>query len=199
MALAIRALGAVKQASLFVVRRPKDAAIILLVLLLAFMFWRLKRERGHAQELAAKIEGLPPDTKQVVTVYRDRVVTKWRDGPGKVQYVDRYLPPEGHVDVVTRVNQPEKPPEVVIKDRGFTARLGGGVVYAGKPLPMIDLKWAYWRRYSLTLGLTPRFGGLGASRHIDDLSPFTNMEVLGIGGVDWHGHPRLGIGVRITL
>lgn len=199
MALVIRLLSATKAAALFTVRRPKDATIILLALLLAFLFWRLKRERSHAQELAAKVEGLPPNTKQVVTIYRDRVVTKWRDGPAKIEYRDRYLPPEGHVEIVTKVDQSEKPPEVVIKDWGFTTQLGGGLVYSGRPLPLIDLKWAYWRRYSLTLGLTPRFGGLGISRHVDDFTPFDNLEILGLAGPDWAGRLRLGIGLRINF
>lgn len=199
MALAIRLLDALKTAALFAIRRPKDAAVILLALLLALMFWRFNQERGHAQELAAKIEGLPPDTKQVVTIYRDRVVAKWRDGPTKVEYRDRYLPPEGHVEIVTKVDQPEKPPEVVINDRGFTHRFGGGIVYSGKPLPMIDFKWAYWRRYSAAAGITPEFGGLGVSRHVDDFTPFGNLELLGMGGVDWSGNAKFGIGARINF
>ena len=199
MALAIRLLGALKTVALFSVRRPKEAAILLLAALLALTFWRFNRERGRSQELAAKIEGLPPDTKQMVTIYRDRVVTKLRDGPTKIEYRDRYLPPEGRVEVVTTVDQPEKPPEVVIRDRGFTGRLGGGIVYAGESLPLIDLKWAYWRRYSLTLGLTPRFGGVGVSRHMDDFTPFGNLEILGMAGPDWAGKPRFGIGLRTNF
>lgn len=93
---------------MFTVRRPKEAAIILLAALLAITFWRFNHERGRAQELAAKLEDIPPDTKQVVTIYRDRVVIKWRDGPTKIEYRDRYLPPEGQVEVVTKVDQPEK-------------------------------------------------------------------------------------------
>ena len=199
MALAIRMTGALKAAALFAVRRPKDAAIILLALLLVLMFWRLKRERCRAQELAAKIEGLPPDTKQMVTIYRNRVVTKWRDGPAKIEYRDRYLPPEGHVEVVTKVDQPEKPPEIVIQDHGFTSRFGGGIVYAGEPLPLIDWKWAYWRRYNATVGITPEFGGIGLSRHVDDFTPFENLEILGIIGAGWSGQPRLGFGLRTNF
>lgn len=199
MGIAIRMLKAVGAAAAFAVRRPKEAAILLLAALLALTFWRLNRERGHARELAAKIEGLPPDTKQVVTLYRNRVITKWRDGPTKIEYRDRYLPPEGHVEVVTKVDEPEMSPAVVIKDRGFTGRLGGGVIYAGEPLPLLDLKWAYWRRYSLTLGLTPRFGGLGVSRHVDDFTPFSNLEVLAVGGLGWRGDARFGMGLRINF
>lgn len=199
MGILIRLWDAITAPATFAVRRPKDAAIILLALLLAILFWRFHREQAHAQELAAKAEGLPANTKQVVTLYRDRVVVKWRDGPTKIEYRDRYLPPEGHVEVVTKVDQPEKPPEVVIKDRGLTARLGGGVVYSGKILPLVDLKWAYWRRYSLTTGITPEFGGIGLSRHIDDFTPFSNLEIFGLVGASWHSDGRMGIGIRTSF
>lgn len=200
MAQAIKTLcGAVKTTALFVIQRPKDAAFVILAFLFVFMYWRLRREQSHVRELTAKIEGLPPDTKQIVTVYRDRVITKWRTGPAKVEYRERYLPPEGHVEIVTKENVPDKPPEVKIKDWGFTKRLGGGMVYSGRVLPEIDLKWFYWRRYSLTLGVTPQFGGIGISRHVDDFTPFQNLEILCLGGLDWHSNRHIGIGMRFNF
>lgn len=195
----ISVIAVLRSAVTFTWRRPKDAALILLILLAGILGWRARRASERAAELVAKIEGLPPGTKQVVTINRDRVITKWRDGPTKIEYRDRYLPPEGHVEVVTKVDQPEKPPEVVIKDWGFTTRLGGGIVYSGKPLPLIDLKWAYWRRYSLTLGLTPQFGGVGLSRHMDDFTPFENLELVGIAGIGWSGERRVGLGLRTNF
>jgi hypothetical protein len=186
----------IEQAALLATRRLKETAIILLVLLLALQSWKLNRRTIVAQELATKIQGLPPGTRQVVTVYRDHVVTKWRDGPTKIEYRDRYLPPEGHVEVVSKVDQPEQPPEVVVQDKGSTMRLGGGLVYSGKLLPMVDIKWAYWRRYSLTVGVTPSFGGIGLSRHIDDLTPVQNLEVQGVTGLGWDARLRFGIGLR---
>jgi hypothetical protein len=180
----------------FIIRRPQEAAIILLALMLAVLYWQLRRETGRAEQLTATIEGLPPDTKQVVTIYRDRVVTKLRDGPTKIEYRDRYLPPEGHVEVVSKVDKPDASPEVVVNDRGFTRRLGGGLVYSGKLLPLVDFKWAYWRRYSITIGITPQFGGIGLSRHVDDFTPFQNLEVFCFGGLGWHNNQRIGIGMR---
>lgn len=198
-AIPARMLEVAKAAARWAIQRPKDALIILLVFLLALLGWRLKAEKKASQESAAKAQGLPLNTVQVVTVYRDRVVTKWRDGPAKIEYRDRYLPPEGKVKVVTSQNASGKPPEIVVKDYGFTHRLGGGIVYSGRPLPMIDLKWAYWRRYSATVGITPEFGGLGLSRHIDDFTPFTNLEIVGLGGLDWRGNLRFGLGLRTNF
>lgn len=195
----ITILRGLRSAAAFVWRRPKDAVIILLVLLAGILAWRERRMSDRAAEQTAKLAGLPPNTKQVITLYRDRVVTKWRDGPSKIEYRDRYLPPEGHVEIVSKVDKPEEPPEVVIMERGLTSRLGGGIVYAGEALPLLDLKWAYWQRYSLTLGLTPRFGGMGVSRHVDDLTPFGNLEILGMAGSDWMGKPRLGVGFRMNF
>jgi len=191
--------GAVKAAALFIVRRPKDAAFVILALLFVFMFWRLRREQSYARELVAKTERLPPDTKQTVTVYRDRVVTKWRTGPVTVEYRQQYLPPEGHVEIVTKENEPDKPPGVKINDWGFTKRLGGGIVYSGRMLPEIDLKWFYWRRYSLTLGVTPQFGGIGLSRHVDDFTTFKNLELQGIAGLGWDASFCFVMGLRINF
>ena len=200
MAQAIKTLwGVVKAAALFIILRPKDAAFVILAILCVFMLWRLRRERSHALELIAKIEGLPPGINQAVTVYRDRVITKWRTGPSKVEYRERYLPPEGHVEIVTKENASDKPPEVVVKDWGFTARLGGGMVYSGKVLPVIDLKWFYWGRYSLTIGVTPQCVGIGISRHVDNFMPFENVEILGITGINWTGDPQFGCGMRFNF
>lgn len=200
MGLAIRLLSALRTAGAFAVRRPKDAAIILLVLLSAFLAWRMKRTEARSRELVAKLEGLPPDTKQVVTVYRDRVRVVTRDGPTRIEYRNLYIPPEGKIDLVTKVDQPDRPPEVVVKDRGFTRRLGGGLIYSGEPLPWVDAKVLYGGKYSLVFGVSPRFGGVGISRHVDDLLPsFRNLEAFGMGGLEWSGKPRLGVGVRVNF
>jgi hypothetical protein len=132
--LVISILSGLKSIARFLFRYPKEAVIIFLSLLLIFMNWRLKVERSKPQELGAKTASLPSGTKEVVTVYRDRVITKWRDGPTKVEYQDRYLPPEGHVEVIAKENQPDQAPEVRITDHGFTFRPGGGMVYSERLL-----------------------------------------------------------------
>lgn len=185
----------IKNILLLAYKRTKDTAIIVLILLIVFLFWRLNHEKNKSQEMTAKIEGLPQNTKQVITVYRDRVITKWRDGAGKIIYKDRYLPPEGHVEITSKENEPNKLVEVKIKDWGFTAKLGGGVIYSGKLYPMIDLKWFYWRRYGLTLGVTRSNIGIGITRHVDDILKFNNLEIIGF---YTHNH-RLFLGLRVNF
>jgi len=195
----IRILSGLKSIAGFLVRYPKEAAIILLSLLLIFMNWRLKMEQRKSQDLGAKAATLPPGTKEVVTVYRDRVITQWRDSPTKVEYRDRYLPPEGHVELIAKENQPNQAPEVRITDHGFTFRPGGGMVYSERLLLEADAKFAYWRRYGVLIGITQDFGGLGLSRHVDDFLPFHNLEVQGDAGLSWQGHLRLAIGLRTNF
>jgi hypothetical protein len=195
----IRILSGLKSVAGFLFRYPKDAAIILLSLLLIFMNWRLKVEQRKPQELGAKVTSLPAGTKEVVTIYLDRVITKWRDGPTKIEYRDQYLPPEGHVEVITKTDHPNASPGVKIKDRGFTFRLGGGTVYSGRFLPEGDVKLVYWKQYGFLIGVTPDFGGVGLSRHVDDFLPIHNLEVQGNAGVSWQGNLRLAVGLRTNF
>jgi hypothetical protein len=66
-------------------------------------------------------------------------------------------------------------------------------------MPEGDVKWFYFRRYSLLGAVSPEFGAAGISRHIDDFTPFANLEVTGLCGVSWHGDIRWGIGVRTNF
>ena len=182
----------------FVVRQPKDAAIIGLSLICIFLNWKIGVERKEAERSRVIAGDLPAGTKQIVTIYRDRVITKRREGPERVIYKERYLPPEGSVTFITEEDGHAKS-TVAIKDRGWTFRLGGGAVYSGRLQPSLDAKVTYWNRYGLLIGIMPDFAGVGASRHIDDILPFRNLEVLVIGGPSWSGHWRYGIGMRSSF
>lgn len=162
----------------FAYSKPKEMVILLLLLLLGLLFLRLSYEKVKNHELTAKIDGMPKDTKQIVTIQKSRVIVKWKESPTEVKYVEKYLPPEGKVEIITKENEPNKSPEVKIKDWGFTAKLGGGVVYSGKLEPLLDLKWFYWRRYGLTLGATRQGIGIGITRHVDDVLRFQNIEMI---------------------
>jgi hypothetical protein len=194
-----KVLSAIRAIVSFLVRYPKEALIILLCLLLMFMNWQVRMERRISQELSAKTASLPAGTEEIVTVWRDRVVTQWRDGPTKIEYRDRYLPPEGKVEFVTKDKAQDQPPEIRIKDYGFTFRPGGGMVYCDRLLLEADAKFAYWKRYSALIGVTQDFGGLGLSRHVDDFLPFQNLELQGDAGLSWQGRLRLAIGLRMNF
>jgi len=85
---------------------------------------------------------------------------------------------------------------------GVTAKPGLGILYSTKFYPELDLKVVYAYRYSLKVGITPEFGHIGLTRHVDDLIPFfnfQNIEVQVVYGMDFRGGRRWGIGVRTNL
>src|SRR3989338_6836055 len=125
MTRVIDVLGSLRAVIVGIIRRPKDALIVVLLLLFAVAAWKLKVERRKSEELAGKVEGLPPGTQQIIQIAHDRVITRWRDGPTKIEYQDRYLPPEGSLQVITKEGSHTQPPELKIKDYGLTSRLGG--------------------------------------------------------------------------
>lgn len=60
--------------------------------------------------------------------------------------------------------------EVVIKDKGFTLKPGFGADFANAGLKLrLDMKFAYWGRYSLLVGGSQNGAGPGISRHLDDI------------------------------
>lgn len=180
-----------------IIHHFKDAMIVVLGLLLLLLNWELRVERGRiAHSPAAE---LPENVSKTITIYRDRVVTKWRSAPMKIIYRDRYLPPEGSVMVSLPAVGPQNEPQIVVMDHGFTHRLGGGMLYSEKFLPEADLKWFYFRRYSALGGVTPEFIGAGLSRHIDDFTPFDSVELAGLAGISWQGKLRFGIGLRTNF
>jgi len=192
----IRLVSLANAAGSFLLRRPRDLAIVILALLAIALAIQVRHERHRLQEVSAQAGTLPPGTQQVVTVWKDRIITKTQVLPGKVEYRDQYLPREGSATIYIRKDVQGMVPAPVIKDRGFTLRPGGGIVFSGRLMPEGDVKWFYFRRYSLLGVVSPEFGAAGFSRHVDDLAPFANLEVMGLCGVSWHGDFRLGIGLR---
>lgn len=94
---------------------------------------------------------------------------------------------------------------VNVQKWGLTKKLGIGILYFDKKLhPEIDIKWLFWRRYSLKSGATLKFlHPIGISRHVDDLVPwfkFDNLELQGGLGLDYEGWKKLlVIGLRLNL
>ena len=83
---------------------------------------------------------------------------------------------------------------VVVKVSGFAFKPGFGAFYDGEGLKgEIDLKFAYWRRFSAILWASTQYGGLGVTRHVDDFFPKKiaprNVEFAIFGGLEY-GNPE---------
>jgi hypothetical protein len=67
---------------------------------------------------------------------------------------------------------------VTIKDKGLTLRPGFGAEWAGYGLsPRLDIKWAYFKRYSVLVGGGKDGLDISVSRHLDDLLWWHPMNV----------------------
>jgi len=104
-----------------------------------------------------------------------------------------------------------KPPEIIITNKGFTSRFGYGLIIGPglrtktsnltlPLLPVLDWKWFYWERWSLTGQINPEYFGPGITRHIDDFTPgwlkMKNIELGLTGGWKWQGGNRVDIYLR---
>lgn len=185
--------------ALLLVKRAQSLLLVILAVMVGILSFQTRRDERRIQELSVQAGNLPAGTAQIVTVYRDRVVTRTQVLPGKVEYRDRYLPPEGSVELYIRKDGLANDRQPEVKDYGFTCRLGGGLVYAGALLPQADIKWFYFRRYSVLTGITPQFMTISLSRHVDDVIPLQNAEIGGHIGVSWDGRIKLAFGIRTNL
>lgn len=133
-------------------------------------------EKGIKQKI--KISG-----NKVKILYREKEVVK-----EKVIYV----PKEGSVTVIENNDSEIK---VVPKNKGFTLKYGFGVLYDSKFYPSLDLKFLYFKQYSLVTSAYRNGLSLNVSRHVDDWlgDNFSNIEIqVGYNFLN----PRFIIGVR---
>ena len=74
-----------------------------------------------------------------------------------------------------------KPPEIIVKDWGFTFRPGFGVLYNPETNQLdgqLDCKFFYFKRYSALVSFDLQYGSIALSRHLDDIVPiFHNVEL----------------------
>ena len=135
-----------------------------------------------------------------------KVVTKERDeAVKKFQALLRQLRSAKTEDEVKKIEEElkevekdlEKPPIVIIKDKGLTSRFGGGFIITpgasfkftsrgrdfSLPIaPALDWKYGYWKRYSALVQISPLFIGPLFTRHIDDTTPrWMHIENLEMG------------------
>lgn len=99
----------------------------------------------------------------------------------------------------------EKPPEVTIKVKGFTFRPGYSILYEPELNEMsgnLDIKWIYYKRYSLTTAFGLSRGNIGITRHIDDvIAIFRNIEIGIYYGMKYENlkDTRFTLGVRANF
>jgi hypothetical protein len=141
----------------------KQAAVfIILAAIIAWLSWSKSRLVNKIDELNIKNETLAADLKLKVNgntvIYRD-----------KEKIVKVYIPAEG--GLIVKEPDANGKTVVVIKNKGFTAKPGIGLFYDGKVNGGLDLKLAYWERYSAGLGSSLDSPYVWLSRHVDDLVP----------------------------
>jgi len=180
-------------------------AIIVLAIMLAIQTKRLNKEKQDNVNSTASIKDLTIKlhfTENMLASFRIEngrllALTRTTAG-GKPTGHDDYVPPEGHVDITIgasktvtgQVNTEQPQIHISITNKGFTFRIGYGFVYSKKLYPELDIKWAYWDRYSLKTGFTIDFADLAITRHVDDLIPWFNWQNLEAqvgGGLEWDG------------
>lgn len=127
---------------------------------------------------------LKPTEKAKTVVQANKVITATRRTDGKVDVVQRYVPPEGKVEVIVPVGGGEQ--IVKVKDKGLTLSPGGGFGLVGvHPGAFVFVKFAYWRRIGLC-------GGVGIN---------SASEFVPYGGVSYHliSNTFLHVGVGAEL
>lgn len=189
----------------------KNVLIVVLLLaavVLAQQNSSLREDRAmSAQEASEMAKKLKMKDTEVLRLRQRGPVTVWltRTVPGGEVSGERapYIPPEGGADVSAEI-MPDGTPKVTVKvkDKGFTARMGYGLIYSEKLYPEIDLKLFYYKRFSAKVGTTSKFLTGGVSRHIDDFVRWLkwhNVEVQGVLGYEFEGKLRPGLGIRSNL
>ncbi len=143
------------------------AIYIVLGLIIAWLTWSKGKLVNDIDQLNIKNASLAADLKLKVNgntvIYRD-----------KDKIVKVYVPTEGGLIV----KEPDKNGNsvIVIKDKGFCLKPGFGAYYDGKFDGALDLKLAFWSRYSGGLGSTLDSPYLWLSRHVDDLVPVLHPQ-----------------------
>jgi len=152
----------------------------------------------------------------VITKERDQAVAAYRELIEKIKKMTN----AGEIEDAKRtleelLEEAKRPPKVIVKNRGFTSRFGYGMIIgpglgvsintrSGKlnipVLPVLDWKWGYWKRFSATVQINPRYIGPGITRHIDDIMPrklhMNNLEIGISGGIEFTGGKRADAYIR---
>jgi hypothetical protein len=131
-------------------KRLKQAALIVLVLISGLWLWDFFRKEPIAEEVTAT--PLKEDEAARVVI-KNRQVSVLTDKGAKATYV----PSSGHAAVTVKTDGEV---EIRVKRTGFGFQLGGGIVYDDTLRGALDLQFAYSGRLGLHTGLAvaPSYG-----------------------------------------
>jgi hypothetical protein len=156
--------------------------------------WAYNHKERQLEAANARHAELAANLQAQITI-RDNTIKILRRKPdGTTAAHQAFVPNEGGV-TVTHSTQPAqgspiiKPPAgtpvdagsglvVYIKDKGFTSRPGFGVDFDGIKLrPYLDMKFIYYKRYSVAAGGSSGGLGVSVSRHLDDVLFFHPQNI----------------------
>ena len=105
--------------------------------------------------------------------------------------------------LLAKLNSGTQGVTVVVKDKGFCLRPGIGVEGSSRGIePRLDLKWAYFKRYSALLGGSRAGVDISVSRHLDDLIWGHPQNAEFFGGykfIPLYGGSWYAVGLRLNF
>ena len=147
---------------------PRLTLELVLLAALLWVGWRYNKKEAELADAKAQAGKLADGLKTQISLVNGKleILRRQKD---KVKREVIYVPSEGTV-VIQDPDKPGSDVTVIVKDKGFTLRPGFGIEWAGRGLsPRLDLKLAYYKRYSLLLGGGKDGMDVSASRHLDDI------------------------------
>jgi hypothetical protein len=181
----------------WVVQHPRLAFDLLLICFIIVSGWLYNRKVAELDALQANMGKLALNLKEQVTIRDGQVEILKRIG-GNTIVKKYYLPPEA--PFIIQVSSSTGETNVISKTKGMTAKPGFGAEWGGKGIqPYMDLKWAYWGRYSGLVGGSLKGIGPGISRHLDDVlwgRPRNAELFLNYKVIRDPSYPSVVIGVR---
>lgn len=185
----------------YATQNHKEALIIVLIALVLYCGYINKKKDDQYVALQEKLISLPKEITKKIIIKNGKADIAYRED-GKIKNIKKYVPPEGSITIKeTIISKDKTKTEVKIKNKGFIFKPGMGILYSKKLYPELDFKWAYLGRYSSTFGITTKFLGIGLTRHLDDLLPFSpqNIEFQVMYGLDFDSGHILSTGIRINF
>lgn len=163
--------------------------------------WLYNRQKAQLAQVQLEHGVIADGLKQQISI-RDGQIEVLKKLKGKVIVEHIYVPVESPV-VIQVPDNPNSPVVIITKDRGWTFRPGLGIEWANNGLsPRLDIKLAYYQRYSLLVGGGKGGVDLSASRHLDDIlygSPRNIEAFAGYRFIRMPGGGPVVVGLRMNF